>query len=108
MFKRIFRKISCTNECHWRQVRIDNLKGQLKRKIEAVELLEERLEKTERAALHYYHEAENVKRSLESASRGQAFSQDEIKTLIRLCHPDKHGNRQSAVRITQKLLSMRG
>ncbi len=35
------------------------------------------------------------------------FSTDEIKTLLQLCHPDKHGGRESATRITQKLLSMR-
>ena len=35
------------------------------------------------------------------------FSQDEIDTLIRLCHPDKHNNKDSAKVITQKLLTMR-
>lgn len=35
------------------------------------------------------------------------FSEDEIKTLITLCHPDKHQQKQSAVEMTQKLLAMR-
>ena len=35
------------------------------------------------------------------------LSDDEIKTLINLCHPDKHQQKQSAVDITQKLLAMR-
>lgn len=35
------------------------------------------------------------------------FSQDEIKKLIALCHPDKHQQKQSAVEMTQKLLAMR-
>ena len=35
------------------------------------------------------------------------FSQEEIKTLIQLCHPDKHAGKESAVRLTQKLLTLR-
>ena len=46
---------------------------------------------------------------LENAVIGDAaFSDAEIKTLISLCHPDKHGGKESAVRITQKLLKLRG
>lgn len=37
----------------------------------------------------------------------QTFSQKEIETLIRLCHPDKHNNSTSATDITQRLLSIR-
>lgn len=32
----------------------------------------------------------------------------EIKTLIQLCHPDKHNGKESAQNITAKLLLMRG
>jgi hypothetical protein len=35
------------------------------------------------------------------------FTPDELKTLLLLCHPDKHGGKDSAVRITQKLLELR-
>lgn len=35
------------------------------------------------------------------------FDQDEIRSLIRLCHPDRHAGSASAVRITQKLLMLR-
>lgn len=35
------------------------------------------------------------------------FTADELKTLLQLCHPDKHGGKESAVRITQKLLELR-
>lgn len=35
------------------------------------------------------------------------FTEDEIKTLITLCHPDKHGGKDSAHRMTQKLLQLR-
>jgi predicted RNA polymerase sigma factor len=36
------------------------------------------------------------------------FTQEEIRRLIMLCHPDKHDGKQSAVEITQKLLRLRG
>jgi hypothetical protein len=35
------------------------------------------------------------------------FSESEIQTLIRLCHPDKHGNSPAANEMTAKLLSLR-
>ncbi|TNF65660.1 hypothetical protein FBF48_10335 [Streptococcus salivarius] len=38
----------------------------------------------------------------------QQFSPEEIDRLIRLCHPDKHGNSESATVMTQKLLDIRG
>ncbi len=44
----------------------------------------------------------------ENKQSESAFSEEEIKALIRLCHPDKHQGKQSAVSITQKLLGMRG
>lgn len=38
---------------------------------------------------------------------GQCFSGDEINSLISLCHPDKHGGKDSAHRMTQRLLELR-
>lgn len=35
------------------------------------------------------------------------FTEDEIRTLIQLCHPDKHNGKESAVNITKKLLALR-
>lgn len=35
------------------------------------------------------------------------FSREELDKLIRLCHPDKHGNSKASTEITQKLLSLR-
>lgn len=35
------------------------------------------------------------------------FTDEEIASLIRLCHPDKHNNSQLATRMTQRLLEMR-
>lgn len=40
-------------------------------------------------------------------SESQQFTPDEIKTLIKLCHPDKHGGSEDAKEITVKLLKMR-
>jgi hypothetical protein len=35
------------------------------------------------------------------------FTQEEIRTMIKLCHPDKHGGNTSANAITAKLLRLR-
>lgn len=37
----------------------------------------------------------------------KVFTKEEIKLLIKLCHPDKHGNSEEANRITSKLLRLR-
>jgi hypothetical protein len=39
--------------------------------------------------------------------QGIQITQEDIKTLIQLCHPDKHNSKESAVEITKKLLSLR-
>lgn len=36
------------------------------------------------------------------------FTDDELKQLIQLCHPDKHGGKASATTMTTKLNAMRG
>lgn len=41
-------------------------------------------------------------------ARSLQFDNDDIKRLIRLCHPDKHGNSETANIMTKKLLNMRG
>jgi len=38
----------------------------------------------------------------------QQFNGKEIKQLLSLCHPDKHGGKDLAKNITQKLLLLRG
>jgi NAD dependent epimerase/dehydratase family enzyme len=35
------------------------------------------------------------------------FNRDQLTTLIQLCHPDKHGGKQSAHEVTQVLIAMR-
>jgi hypothetical protein len=36
------------------------------------------------------------------------ISEEELKTLIYLCHPDKHNGQGAATEMTKKLLDMRG
>ena len=35
------------------------------------------------------------------------FTNDEIKTLIRLCHPDRHANSLASTAMTKRLLELR-
>lgn len=44
---------------------------------------------------------------LNSTPNQQQFTKLEIDILIRLCHPDKHDGKRSAVEITQKLIKLR-
>lgn len=41
-----------------------------------------------------------------AASQSQ-FTKEEIRTLITLCHPDRHDGKDAAKRMTQKLLALR-
>lgn len=44
---------------------------------------------------------------LNATPNTSGFTRAEIKSLIYLCHPDKHQQKPAAVTMTQKLLSMR-
>lgn len=46
------------------------------------------------------------KRAAEAPKPTQ-FNKEQLTTLIQLCHPDKHGGRESANRMTQLLNDMR-
>lgn len=35
------------------------------------------------------------------------FTDDELRSLLQLVHPDKHGGKESAVRLTQKINALR-
>ena len=35
------------------------------------------------------------------------FNKDQVQTLIMLCHPDKHGGKESATRMTQVLIKLK-
>lgn len=37
----------------------------------------------------------------------QQFSDDELRSLLQLVHPDKHDGKESAVRLTQKINALR-
>ena len=39
--------------------------------------------------------------------KGLDLTQDDLKILIQLCHPDRHDGKKSAVEITKKLLLLR-
>lgn len=41
------------------------------------------------------------------AQQTTQFTDAELRMLITLCHPDKHAGKESATRMTQKLLAMR-
>lgn len=43
----------------------------------------------------------------EAQLKATQFSQDDIRRLLQLCHPDKHGGSSLAVEMTQKLLKAR-
>lgn len=40
-------------------------------------------------------------------SSGAQFTQDELRSLLQLVHPDKHGGKASAVTLTQKINQLR-
>lgn len=42
-----------------------------------------------------------------SAAPNGTFSPEEIDTLVRLCHPDKHGGSKAANDMTARLLALR-
>lgn len=57
----------------------------------------------EHEALLYKGYNEDLKKQLHA----RTFSKDEINTLIRLCHPDKHNGNEKANNVTVRLLEIR-
>lgn len=49
----------------------------------------------------------NKKGGQDFLNDGIVFSQQDIKDLLTLCHPDKHQNSETSVRVTKFLLGMR-
>jgi len=43
-----------------------------------------------------------------ATKQAEQFDTDELKTLRRLVHPDRHGNSEAATRISQKINSLIG
>lgn len=57
-----------------------------------------------------YFQAENKalhRQLLEKHDSTSRFSESDIKRLLQLCHPDKHGGSKMASDMTSKLLAMR-
>ena len=46
------------------------------------------------------------KRAAEDNKPAQ-FNKEQLTTLIMLCHPDKHGGKESATRMTQVLIKLK-
>jgi len=72
------------------------------------DLLDERKElHTKIGELNYrlslYIQLANMKTHNQSP---KPFADDELRSLRRLCHPDKHGGSEAATRLTQKLNAM--
>lgn len=47
------------------------------------------------------------KRNNQQQNQNIAFSDDDIRKLLSLCHPDKHGGKNIATEMTSKLLDLR-
>lgn len=47
------------------------------------------------------------KRAGDTAPESHGIPEDKLRRLILLCHPDKHGNSETATEITTWLLSLR-
>ena len=56
----------------------------------------------------YLKELIKLRYEMRSIVINKQFSDDDIKKMLLLCHPDKHGGKQIAHEVTQKLLAMRG
>ena len=113
--------VICSNKCLWSETHIEHLQAKLEKSRKHAERLKmdsySNLERLK--AFHYIVDGlaksgksvDDLLKWLDGQENKQsesAFSEEEIKVLIRLCHPDKHQGKQSAVSITQKLLGMRG
>jgi hypothetical protein len=53
------------------------------------------------------NQAGGEKALMNQQSNPTQFSQEDIRRLLQLCHPDKHDGKQSAVEMTQKLNRMK-
>jgi hypothetical protein len=69
-----------------------------------VKLLQQKVADRERTIATLRSEAAVLRRS---SSGAQTFDQVLIRTLLTLCHPDKHYNSETATEATKKLLAMR-
>lgn len=84
----------------------------LKQTLELVESERDSLGRRVGIAVRSLHqserEIERLRNALIAKPAPTVLSTEDIKRLISLCHPDKHGGKPMAVEMTQKLLSLRG
>ena len=128
MIRKILRPIAkrfgiviCSNKCLWSETRIEHLQAKLEKSRKHAERLERASDSNLERLKSFHYIVDGLVKSgksvddlfkwidgQENKQSESAFSEEEIKVLIRLCHPDRHQGKQSAVSITQKLLGMRG
>lgn len=63
------------------------------------------LEVEQNRALHWY--AESLRILEESKVKEPQFSEDDLRRLLQLCHPDKHNGKQMAINMTVKIQKLR-
>ena len=80
------------------------LRGGLERLAKASKQIKERKDYLEKYADRVYNAYQELAKSKDVNSQ---FSAEEIKQMIRLCHPDKHANSATSTEITKKLLSFK-
>ena len=128
MLRKILRPIAkrfgiviCSKKCLWSEMHIEHLQAQLERSHKHAERLKRDSYSNLERLKSFHFIVDGLAKSgksvddlfkwldgQENKQSESAFSEEEIKVLIRLCHPDRHQGKQSAVSITQKLLGMRG
>ena len=104
----------------WSETRIEHLQAKLEKSRKHAERLERASDSNLERLKSFRYIVEELAKSGKSVDDlfkwidGQenkqpesAFSEEEIKVLIRLCHPDKHQGRAAAVSMTKKLLRIR-
>ena len=71
-------------------------------------LLQDALDDLSAKIKAYAYDAEVWQRRAKRSKEKKApWTKDQIKTLITLCHPDKHGDSKKATEMTQWLISLR-
>ncbi len=69
--------------------------------------LQHELENINDRAKRLYKIARDLDKELTKEKEKSILDKDTIRTMLSLCHPDKHGGKESATRITQLLLELR-
>lgn len=81
------------------------MKSKYLKSVEYAKSLEEELEYEKIKSRHYYDEAIRIFES--SKAKEPQFSEDDLRRLLQLCHPDKHNGKQMAIDMTIKIQKLR-